>query len=408
MVKITKKIDNPNKNEVSKLIELYKKIISHSKGKLVNDSFNINILYLNILEIFNNNNNRKIAFDELYLNCFYLCRKEIVIKNDEKDEIIFENKFSNSFKDIIINDKLFTKIIQKEKFIERLWLKLNLSKIDSIIRKKMFRKKLIYPINKVSKLKKVIKDNIDNAIKTNEEKPENIEIRSFPEICESKLYNNNNSGIKINQNIFNELKEKSENFLGQISHTKINLNILEEKIKNVLKNIDQLMNNSLEYNKIKKNLTEKKAELSNLFDLINNEKNSLNLINKINNSNKNNIINIKNNIDSYKINYMKSLESLKDKMNILKEIENKIINGKNSIKKSLDITIKLHKEILNSINNMEIKDKKKAKELNEIVEIIDNDSNEQDNLINKFITKIRDLEKELKKIYLHFIRKDMK
>ena len=105
---------------------------------------------------------------------------------------------------------------------------------------------------------------------------------------------------------------------------------------------------------------------------------------------------------------MKSLESLKDKMNILKEIENKIINGKNSIKKSLDITIKLHKEILNSINNMEIKDKKKAKELNEIVEIIDNDSNEQDNLINKFITKIRDLEKELKKIYLHFIRKDMK
>ena len=107
MVKITKKMDNPNKNEVSKLIELYKKIISHSKGKLVNDSFNINILYLNILEIFNNNNNRKIAFDELYLNCFYLCRKEILIKNDEKDEIIFENKFSNSFKDIIINDNYY-------------------------------------------------------------------------------------------------------------------------------------------------------------------------------------------------------------------------------------------------------------------------------------------------------------
>ena len=79
----------------------------------------------------------------------------------------------------------------------------------------------------------------------------------------------------------------------------------------------------------------------------------------------------------------------------LKEIENVIIKNKINIKDLLNAIKKLHGETIDYINCLDVKNKKKNKE---IFEIGDDESSKTEEVVNEFMSKIDKIDEELKQV----------
>jgi len=363
-------------NSLSRLIEYYDKKISNNKEKTILDKFNINLLYINIFETFKKNNNKKKSFETLFSEVFYLYKKCCIKKdNNYKVKPNFDDEFSVEFKDVIVNNNIFVRIIHDDK----LYIKIDISKIDSYIsknkKKKLIKKKLISknfkPVIKHLEEKSMaetlnskednssvieLTEEIDNTTTTQKSKSP-----SGKEESTEKLFDDS---IKINfdKNTFKELTQQIKTYLENIKEAKANLEILETKFKDIIKKIFDLLNNKNDYCKMKEIIIQRENELSNLYDLMSNEAISLKILFEIKYYEKNLFDSHINSIKAYKSKYIACVCKLKTNMEEFKKIEDSIISNRKEITECLRYIKKIHKTIINCISlnekNSNIKENK--------------------------------------------------
>ena len=352
-------------NSLSRLIDFYDRKISDNKEKIILDKFNINLLYINIFETFKKNNNKKKSFEALFSEVFYLYKKCCIKKdNNFKVKPNFDDEFSVEFKDIIVNNNIFVRIIHDDK----LYIKIDISKIDSYINKKKKKRFL---------KKKFISKNFKPVIKHLEEKSlvETISSKEDASVIElteetdnttnttttqksqntpdkeefsEKLFDEN---IKFNfdKNTFKELTRRAKIYLENIKVAKSNLEILETKVKIIIKKLFDLLNSKSECNKLKDIIIQKENELSNLYDLMSNEAISLKILFEIKYYEKNLFDSHINSIKAYKSKYIDCVYKLKTKMEEFKKIEDSIILNRKEINECLRNIKITQKNIINYI-----------------------------------------------------------
>ena len=343
-------------NSLSRLIEYYDKKISGNQEKTILDKFNINLLYINIFETFKKNNNKKKSFEALFSEVFYLYKKCCVKKdNNFKIKPNFDDEFSVEFKDVIVNNNIFVRIIHDDK----LYIKIDISKIDSYIstkkKKRFLKKKLISksfkPVIKHIEEKSLAetlssKEDISSVIELTEETntttTQKSQSPSGKEESSERLFDEN---IKINfdKNTFKEFTQKTKIFLENIKEAKANLEILEAKVKDITKKIFDLLNSKSDYYKMKDNIIQRENELSHLYDLMSNEAISLKILFEIKYYEKNLFDSHINSIKAYKSKYIACACKLKTKMEEFKKIEDSIISNRKEINECLEYIKKIHK-----------------------------------------------------------------
>ena len=243
-----------------------------------------------------------------------------------------------------------------------------------------------------NKNKNIIK--IENIEENKEIKNEETEEK---DIFSKKLYHE-----FFNENSEKDLIEISPNkialILEQISKTKIDLNILEEKMKLFNENLSELNINKLNYDKIKILVDESQKELYNLYLIMSNELNSLKILVNIKNYNKEIYEIHKTTLEKHKENYLKTIEKLKNDINDLKKLEIDIIKNKKQIKEYLNEINNLCKNVLINMNIHLLNEEKEFNLQNKEEEENAIDLINVELILNNFIFKKNDIIEEIQRI----------
>ena len=214
--------------------------------------------------------------------------------------------------------------------------------------------------NKDEKEKKALKKRGRKSIKDKKEKEKDKEQNSniVSESTELKANsednnNNNNNPNNIEEDedyIYEQIPQKTQEYLEKIAKTKINLDKFEQEIKDINIKIEELKNNKKSYDEVKAKVDESNSELDNIFNIMKSGLNSLHIFTKITNYDKNIYKSHKSTIIQYQKYYMNIVERIKEQLNSLNQIEEKILNNRKEIRENYERIINLNKEILETIN----------------------------------------------------------
>ena len=184
--------------------------------------------------------------------------------------------------------------------------------------------------------------------------------------------------------------------LEQISQTKVDLNILEEKMVLFNSKLSELKLNRLNYEKIKALVDDSQKELYNLYSIMTNEMDSLKILVKINNYNKETYDIHKQTFNKHKESYIKTTEKIKIDISNLKKLEIQILNNKKQIKECLTEINNLFKNVLNNMNIHLLNDEKDKSKME--LEGNSDDYINIDLIMDSFKLKKNDIIKEIQKI----------
>ncbi len=239
-----------------------------------------------------------------------------------------------------------------------------------------------------------------NTNENNETKKEiNINNKNENEkkdIFTKKLYHEFFSG-NAELNLVEISPNKIATALEHISKTKIDLNILEEKMKLFNEKICELNVNKINYDKTKILVDKSQNELYNLYSIMMNELNSLKILVKLTNYNKEIYDIHKQTIERHKENYLKAIEKLNSDISDLKKLEIDIINNKKIIKEYLNEINNLFKNVLDNMNIHLLNDEKMNISKSEDEENA-NDYINVELIMNNFILKKNNIFDEIQKI----------
>jgi hypothetical protein len=184
--------------------------------------------------------------------------------------------------------------------------------------------------------------------------------------------------------------------LEQISQTKVDLNILEEKMVLFNSKLSELKLNRLNYEKIKALVDDSQKELYNLYSIMTNEMDSLKILVKINNYNKETYDIHKQTFNKHKESYIKTTEKIKVDISNLKKLEIQILNNKKQIKECLTEINNLFKNVLDNMNIHLLNDEKDKSKME--LEGNNDDYINIDLIMDSFKLKKNDIIKEIQKI----------